>query len=76
MAQQLNGGSVRMRPLQRRGRFWQADYWDTFMRGDAHEMQTRHYIENNPAKSGLVRDPKNWPRSSARFRDEFGGLKL
>jgi hypothetical protein len=35
-----------------------------------------NYIESNPAKSGLVLDPKEWPWSSARFRDEFGVLKL
>ena len=64
------------RLLQRRGEFWQADYWDTFMRSAAHELETRCYIENNPVKAGLVLDPKAWPWSSARFRDEFGSLKL
>jgi len=24
----------------------------------------------------LVRDPKDWPWSSARFRDRYGGLHL
>jgi REP element-mobilizing transposase RayT len=62
--------------LHRRGGFWQADYWDTFMRDNNHELETRNYIENNPAKAGLVLNPKDWPWSSARFRDEFGMLKL
>ncbi len=62
--------------LGRRGTFWQADYWDTFMRNEEHEMKSRHYIENNPAKALLVRDPKDWPWSSARLRDEFGVLRL
>ncbi|MEQ1751779.1 MAG: transposase, partial [Prosthecobacter sp.] len=48
--------------------FWQADYWDTYMRDSEHELETRKYIENNPAKAGLVLDPKTWPWSSARFR--------
>ena len=56
------------RLLHRRGKFWQADYWDTFMRDSPHELETRHYIENNPAKAGLVFDPKTWPWSSARLR--------
>jgi REP element-mobilizing transposase RayT len=64
------------RQLHRRGKFWQADYWDTFMRDSAHELETRNYIENNPVKAGLVLDPKTWPWSSARFRDEFGVLKF
>jgi putative transposase len=62
------------RRLRRRGEFWQADYWDTFMRDGAHELETRKYIENNPVKAGLVADPKAWPWSSARFRDKFGEL--
>ena len=56
------------RLLHRRGEFWQADYWDTFMRDSVHELETRNYIENNPAKAKLVLDPKTWPWSSARFR--------
>ena len=64
------------RLLGRRGEFWQADYWDTFMRNGEHELETRKYIENNPAKAGLVLDPKTWPWSSARLRDELGVLKL
>ncbi len=64
------------RLLNRHGGFWQADYWDTFMRDHAQEMETRNYIENNPAKAGLVLDPKMWPWSSARFRDECGVLKF
>src|SRR5882724_8577888 len=58
--------------LGRRGEFWQADYWDTFMRDSEHELETRKYIESNPAKAGLVLDPKPWPWSSVRFRDEHG----
>jgi hypothetical protein len=64
------------RLLQRHGKFWQADYWDTFMRDTAHELEIRTYIENNPVSAGLVLDPKAWPWSSARFRNEFGELKL
>jgi REP element-mobilizing transposase RayT len=62
--------------LGRRGAFWQADYWDTYMRDAAHELTSRRYIENNPVKAFLVRAPKDWPWSSARFRDELGALRL
>ena len=62
--------------LGRTGQFWDEDYWDTYMRDDPHAEKTRRYIENNPVKAGLVREPVEWPWSSARFRDEFGRLRL
>ena len=62
--------------LGRGGELWQADYWDAFMRDSAHERQTIRYIENNPVKARLVLDPKVWAWSSARLRDEGGGLNL
>jgi REP element-mobilizing transposase RayT len=64
------------RLLKRRGEFWQANYWDTYMRDNEHKLKTCQYIENNPAKAGLVLNPKTWPWSSARFRDEFGTLTI
>lgn len=62
--------------LKRRGQFWAEDYWDTYMRDAAHELKSRRYIENNPTKAFLVREPAEWPWSSARFRDENGVLRL
>ncbi len=56
--------------------FWQADYWDTWMRDEKHESTTRRYIENNPVKVNMVRDPKEWRWNSARFRDEYERLCL
>ena len=62
--------------LRRRGQFWAEDCWDTYMRDGGQELKTRRYIENNPVKAFLVREPKEWPWSSARFRDENGVLHL
>jgi REP-associated tyrosine transposase len=62
--------------LRRRGKLWEDDYFDTFMRDTQHELRTRRYIENNPTKAFLVRNPKEWPWSSARFRDENGVLRF
>jgi REP element-mobilizing transposase RayT len=62
--------------LNRRGRFWQDGYWDTFMRSGDHELRTQKYIEANPVKAGLVREEKNWTWSSARFRDDYARLCL
>jgi len=62
------------RVLRRRGSFWQEDYWDTFMRDEQHEQQSRRYIEANPVKAGLVANRKDWPWASARFRDDYERL--
>ena len=62
--------------LRRSGAFWAEDYFDTYMRDAEHELKTRHYIENNPVKALLMREPKEWPWSSARFRDQYGRLLL
>jgi REP element-mobilizing transposase RayT len=62
--------------LGRRGQFWALDYWDTFMRDPAHELQARYYAERNPVKAGLVKETKAWSWSSALFRDPCGRLIL
>jgi len=62
--------------LARTGPFWAEDYFDIYMRDSEHERKTVRYIESNPAKAKLVLDASQWPWSSARFRDEFGGLSL
>jgi REP element-mobilizing transposase RayT len=69
-------GRLANKLLGKEGAFWAEDYFDTFMRDVEHEQRTVHYIENNPTKARLVPDPKAWPWSSARFRDEFGRLKF
>lgn len=61
-AQQAN------KQLQRRGEFWAREYYDRFMRNEAHMTQTIQYIEQNPVKAGLVASPEAWPFSSASRR--------
>jgi REP element-mobilizing transposase RayT len=63
------------RILGRRGKLWQDDYWDRYIRDEAHYRKVVHYIEWNPVKAGLVKSPEQWPFSSARFRDEYNRLK-
>jgi putative transposase len=74
----LKGYTARQanRLLRRRGRLWAEDYWDTYMRDSRQELRARRYIESNPVKALLARDPTGWPWSSARFRDENGVLHL
>jgi len=62
--------------LKRYGRFWAADYWDTFIRNANHELQAQNYAERNPVKAGLVSAARDWPWSSAHFRDEYNRLLL
>ena len=60
--------------LRREGSFWERDYWDTYMRDEAHLTRARRYTESNPVKAGLVRQAKDWPWTSARCRDLYGRL--
>jgi REP element-mobilizing transposase RayT len=62
--------------LNRKGDFWQREYWDTYMRDENQMLTATKYIENNPVKANLVREPRDWPWSSARFRDQYGKLIL
>ena len=62
--------------LGRDGAFWQREYWDTYMRDTEQTFKAVKYIENNPVKSKLVREPREWPWSSARFRDQHDKLIL
>lgn len=45
---------------------WMREYWDRFIRDDAHLRATIDYIHRNPVKAGLCREPSDWPWSSAR----------
>ena len=49
--------------------FWQREYWDTFMRDEEQENRAVRYIESNPAKAHLCREPQHWPFSSGRVRE-------
>ena len=62
--------------LGRSGRFWEREYFDTLIRDGEHLKRAIRYTENNPTKAKLVLDPQDWPWNSARFRDEFGNLRL
>ena len=57
--------------LNRTGTFWQRDYFDTLVRDDCHFRKAVGYVERNPAKAGLIRDPLDWKWSSAGLRDEY-----
>lgn len=56
--------------LNRKGKFWQEEYWDTYMRDAEHEVRARRYIETNPVKASLVNAPEEWRWSSASHLDK------
>ncbi len=62
------------RLLARRGHFWEKEYFDVLIRDSGHLGRAIRYTENNPVKAGLAGIPKEWPWSSARWRDEYGRL--
>jgi REP element-mobilizing transposase RayT len=64
----LKGASAREanRMLGRTGEpFWQKESYDHWVRNQEEFEKIRRYIENNPAKAGLVRSPEDYPWSSA-----------
>ena len=56
------------RILKRTGQFWQAEYFDRYIRDRKHYLAAVDYIEQNPVKAGLCHTPEEWPFSSARIR--------
>ena len=57
--------------LGRRGRFWSPEYFDRFIRNREHYTRAKKYIENNPVKAGLCREPEDWQWSSAWNSDRL-----
>jgi len=56
--------------LDRRGRFWEREYFDTLIRDGQHLKRAIRYTENNPVKASLVAERKAWRWGSARWRAE------
>jgi putative DNA methylase len=60
--------------LNRSGKFWQEDYYDTLIRDEAHLKRAIRYTEQNPVKAFLAKAARDWPWCSARQRDEYERL--
>ena len=64
----LKGATAREanRLLGRTGEpFWQKESYDHYVRNRIEFEKIRTYIETNPVKAGLVRNPEDYPWSSA-----------
>jgi REP element-mobilizing transposase RayT len=46
--------------LHRDGGFWHHESYDHYARDEAEATRILHYIINNPAKAGLVKNWKDW----------------
>ena len=46
--------------LERSGAFWQADYFDRYIRDAAHYENTLRYIKLNPVRAGLVKNANQY----------------
>ena len=71
MMQVLKGFSAREanKLLTRGGAFWQADYFDRYIRNEKHFLATIAYIENNPVKANLCAAKEDWFFSSAYLNE-------
>lgn len=54
--------------LGRKGRFWQKEYFDRYIRNARHYAKVLAYIENNPVKARLCETSLDWPFGSAGYR--------
>jgi REP element-mobilizing transposase RayT len=60
--------------LHRKGNpFWQDESFDHWVRSGREFDKIKQYIEENPVKAGLVKEPGDWPYSSARRSTEDTG---
>ena len=65
-------GKAANRLLKRAGDFWQAEYFDRFIRDEEHFRKAMRYIESNPVKAGLVKSAEDWIAGSACHRSAGG----
>ena len=54
------------------GTFWRSEVYDHWVRDNAEFQRIIYYIESNPTKAGLVKNPEDWRFSSAYDRVQNG----
>jgi REP element-mobilizing transposase RayT len=70
VVQRWKGVSARAinRDLGRRGRLWQPEYHDRFIRNQEHLVAAANYTHGNPVAAGLCERGEDWPFSSAHLK--------
>ena len=61
-------GNANLRIGDKRSPIWHREYWDRYIRNEAHFQQAISYIHQNPSKAGLAPRPEDWPYSSAAIQ--------
>lgn len=58
----IKGGSALScnQKLKRKGRFWQKESYDHYVRNYKELENIEHYIVQNPVKAGLIEDWQDW----------------
>ena len=56
--------------LEASGRFWSVESFDRYIRNADHFRNTISYIEENPVKARLCKEPEDWEFSSAFDSDK------
>ncbi|MDH3492296.1 MAG: transposase [Acidobacteriota bacterium] len=64
-------GRMSNRHLDRSGRFWQEDYFDREIRDQEDFFDKIQYIEMNPVKAKLCKNPQEWEFGSANYESRF-----
>jgi len=52
---------------KRKGHFWEDRFYGEIIKDDIQLLAVMRYIDLNPVKAGLCKDPTEWPYSGARF---------
>ncbi len=60
--------------LGRSGSFWYRDFFDRYIRDEEHFWNCLNYIDANPVKAGLCREPSQWQWGSARLQLDRNAL--
>ncbi|MGD9631194.1 MAG: transposase [Pyrinomonadaceae bacterium] len=56
--------------IGRQGNFWYKEYFDLYIRDGKHFRSVVRYIEENPVKARLCKNPEDWKYSSAFFKTD------
>lgn len=52
---------------ERKGHFWEDRFYGELIKDDTQLLATMRYIDLNPVRAGLCKDPAEWPHSGASF---------
>jgi putative transposase len=54
--------------MKREGQFWQSENYDRVIRDEKELERVINYVVNNPVKSGLVSEGRDWPFTYCKYK--------